>query len=898
MSHFQPPEHQAFRTRYTFRERRPLCRQSKPVPCLLLLLLVSAPLLAGTDGGAVAGSWSSPLQDLTYVHIEKRGRADAQPECLGCPLKGSEALEALPLDLLQKAGANALDSEGFLDTYLPEAAAQDLAEAARRDGLPVALGIAREIRLPCHTFTPGKSEGRDDAEVASVVPPRAIPNMFLAQFAYPIQTAWLDALDTCGIPRLAYLQTRTFLLRAPTLAAITDCPAARYLSWIEPYRASDRVAPALLKETNPLGYWLQFAAGTNLVIKARRLPPGMTVQGSWAPEQDHVAYLRVQSNLTDLATVATWDADLLSIAGQSDAATSDERQGQIVSGNHFATSVCTNLATCPYPRYRTWLNSRGLLGAANQQTVAIVDKGYDDGGGPTPGVIDHHPDLESPERLAGLTGVNPASWLGDNAGHPTMTAGIIVGDGSVAGASGAKDSGGYYNGSGIAPGAKIFMYAITDFLSTSEHQSALNFSRNRMESDLADRAFIANESWNENDPRSGVYLPVPGYTLLAQFFDARVVDANTSVAGDQPMAIVFSAGNFAFNCLTQAINWDSVSSPASAKNVIAVGASESYRPAPDPPLACRGCFDSVGAPNGRPPDHDATNINAVANFSGRGRYFGPLPNTALANNTRIKPDCVAPGVRIFSVVPYMVPQYDSITRTPTGCVKYYPASPNTYHTYGSGTSFAAPVVSGLAALARKWFLDHGVSPSPSLIKAALIDTADDLGGATNGNDHRPSPLYGWGRVNIDRFSDSVSKMYYSASSTNAVGTGQTLTYTLHVSSATSPILITLVWDDPPSDIQTTSQAPLKNDLQLDVGDGAFRGNFFNENMTGIDDGWSYRFNVGVPANDSTNNVEAVFIPAGTFPVGTVLRLKVAGSNVPAGSSAGRQPFSLYAYNMY
>ena len=47
-----------------------------------------------------------------------------------------------------------------------------------------------------------------------------------------------------------------------------------------------------------------------------------------------------------------------------------------------------------------------------------------------------------------------------------MTAGIIAGDGSVAGASGAKDSAGYYNGSGIAPGASIFVYAITTFLET------------------------------------------------------------------------------------------------------------------------------------------------------------------------------------------------------------------------------------------------------------------------------------------------------------------------------------------------------------------------------------------------------------------------------------------------
>ncbi len=186
--------------------------------------------------------------------------------------------------------------------------------------------------------------------------------------------------------------------------------------------------------------------------------------------------------------------------------------------------------------------------------------------------------------------------------------------------------------------------------------------------------------------------------------------------------------HYSYDCVSQGVLWDSVSSPALAKNVIAVGATESYRPTPEPSLSCGGCFVSgTQTSNGRPPDVNATHVGRVASFSGRGRFFGPLPGQALAHNTRIKPDLVAPGVRVFSTVPYSFSGYDQQALV-TGCSKYYsqPNPGNTYHTYGTGTSFAAPVVSGAAALKRKWFLDRGVNSAPSLLKAALIATADSL----------------------------------------------------------------------------------------------------------------------------------------------------------------------------
>ena len=361
------------------------------------------------------------------------------------------------------------------------------------------------------------------------------------------------------------------------------------------------------------------------------------------------------------------------------------------------------------------------------------------------------------------------------------------------------------------------------------------------------------------------------------------------------MNVVFSAGNQAFdraeNQGAGAVSFDSVGSPATAKNVVSVGASASYRPAPEPPLDCRDNASRFVSDN-------ATHIAQIGRFSGRGMFFS-AGGTVKLHQVRVKPDLVAPAIRIFSTVPFNSTSYG----TGPGCAQYYPpTATGYYYTYGTGTSFASPVVTGVAAYARKWFLDQTprVDPSPSMLKAALIATADNLGGQA-GNDHRPSPHYGWGRVNLGKLVDGRIARFFLEAPRSLMTSGQALSYERTIGDPTRETVIVLTWLDPPSDLVGNSQAPLKNVLQVrvdEIGSSPARfyvGNNFNENKSGVDNGTSFRFQgSGTLFEDRLNNVEVIVIPAGLLPAGSRLRITVTGKSLQPDA---RQFFSLYALNV-
>jgi hypothetical protein len=568
---------------------------------------------------------------------------------------------------------------------------------------------------------------------------------------------------------------------------------------------------------------------------------------------------------------------------------------RLLAGNYAGYSTGAISGAVTSAGYLTWLASRGLRTPANQQTVAVFDTGYDDGSG-IAGL--HHPDLETPERLLdekNFLFTPSTSAVEDTRGHGTMVAGIIAGDGTR---SGKKDAQGFYLGTGIAPDAKLVAVQIMDSISstncTLKHSftdpplrmgEAITFSR--VTSTGADKALIGNHSWN---------IAKNSYDRMAQLFDQRVIDGDPSSSISQPMTMVIAAGNAGKN------GQSTVLSPATAKNVIAVGSVQNYRPTTETGAPPNSCDAAAGL--GSEYQNETNNIARLSAFSSQGKEFGARDQgKPLVTTVRVKPDLMAGGERVFSTVPDQAPSTYVCHKV---CQINWPAGDS--HSYSSGTSFSAPAVAGVVALARKWFMDKGtVNPSPNLLKASLIGTATDLGlDPSYSDDHRPSHKSGWGRVNLERLTEAAAARFYRTdNAANALRTGHETSWVVTVGNPAKDTTVTLVWSDPAS--PTSDNPPLINDLRLSVERvGAathWRGNNFNENIgrqnnpsfpQEDEDGYSFKYNAPATViNDTINTVEAVFIKAGTFSVGQQLVIRITGVSVQSGS----QKFALYGYNV-
>ena len=629
------------------------------------------------------------------------------------------------------------------------------------------------------------------------------------------------------------------------------------------------------------------------------------------------------------------------------------------------------------------------------------------------GVDAVHPDLtnrvfstsvSSRTNLFGGTvfGNNPN--LIDLDGHGTHVAGTIASSGAnspmVTNVFGSPTNANFH---GMAPESKLFVLPIdliTGPLISDAFLQETAAEYNYVEQNRTN-ALISNNSWNFRNLRE--------YNSSAASFDAAVRDSLPDMEGDQPVLYVFSAGNAGSgNQEGRSGEPSSIASPATAKNVITVGALESLRFITNEVVT--GFIDEVmtndmgiAITNEIPilerlfqgPTDSSTQ---VADFSSRGNVGIGIEG----DFGRFKPDVVAPGTFTIStrstnwvspeqfldvqansisnqtaindvLTPYTLfarqgtaeieisvlrseaspaslprmPIYARFGATATtndlvgfnnvvindredsplpiqpGILFYTIGNPiedpvsfnietrisietesdgyfeelkelndsiGPYYRFESGTSMAAPAVSGMLALFQEFLRDNGHNASPALLKALLINgsrTASEL------YDFQVDPVInfqGWGTVNLaNSLPNSMFQSdapegetqatieFFDQSPEDALATGEQRSWnlTLNTNEARAlPLRLSLVWTDPPGN--PSAGIKLVNDLDLIVSNTVSGEIFYGNNFEPSNLFSTVTTTNSVPELDNVNNVENIYIspPLGTNYVVSVVARRV------------------------
>lgn len=724
-------------------------------------------------------------------------------------------------------------------------------------------------------------------------PPRMAPlaaaagnQLHLVQFSGPVQPDWVDQLSRDGLRIVNYIPDNAYLvygspssLRAMQNRAATEPSFA----WQGAYLAEYKIQPGARSAYDPF----QRPDPNLFAIQLVQDPEAntQTLSAIDAAKLDPVVRQRTNGTFVNIVVRLPADSvdvlaqrpDVISIAPYNTPKMRDERQGMIIAGQLTADG-----SSPANPGYTNWLAAKGFTQAqfdASGFVVDVTDSGVDTG--KTNDVrhfaLYRNGSTNDAARLAyaRLEGTpNAGSTLAGLDGHGNINAHIIAGQVTLSNFP-HTDTNGYRYGQGIAPFVKVASSVIFD-----PNYTDPNFSN------LASRAYrdgarISSDSWGAD---------VAGaYGADSQEYDALVRDAQPSgsavpVAGNQEMSFVFAAGNSGSGVQT-------VGSPGTAKNVITVGAAEnvqSFSPA-------NGGNTANGSDGCGTTDAGADNANDIIGFSSRGP----------CQDKRVKPDIVAPGTHITGGVAQNVKTmtgngtaltgFDAtgVCALPGGGTKnntnnFFPLGQQ-FYTTSSGTSHSTPAVAGGAALVYQWFINNfGSPPSPAMLKAFLMNAARYMNG-TGANDNLYSNNQGMGMMNLGTAFDGTARFYRDQVPADLfTASGQTREWFGYIppSGSGQPFRVTLAWTDAPG--STTGNAYVNNlNLIVTVNGVTYLGNNFSRavSVTG-----------GVA--DPRNNVESVFLPAGT--TGnvqiTVVAANIAGEGVPNIGQPLSQDFALVAYN--
>lgn len=716
------------------------------------------------------------------------------------------------------------------------------------------------IRLRAGTIVPGVQEtipGTEALTTDGYAPGQE--GYYIVQFRSAVQDAWRSQLEAAGVTVLEYLPEFAFKVRmTPELAA--SLQFLPHVNWVGLFQPAFKIAPDLMVNGQRL-YRVRIEDGADTAAATQSvLATGAQVSSAAG------ALLTIQADAAQVADVAR----VLDVAW-IDNFFLYEKHNDVGAG----VIVGANVA-----------NANGYDGST--QIAAVADTGL---GGGTAATA--HVDVPA-GRIAGIfnwPGVTDSCFqtiTNDGAqdvdsGHGTHVALSVVGDGTPSGL-----------GKGGAPAAGLVFQATENYVTVS--------SICRILYGLTNGYYLTGLPANLNDLYGQAYNA--GARIHSNSWgssQAGVYTANSSqtdqfVWNNRDMVITFSAGNAGADANSNGVvDNDSIGSPATAKNVITVGASENARPDNFPCDSSLTYTSSDSYQTGQTcTSMGGTNFLGTAGqrwgftteplnsdlSGGNAQQMAPFSSRGPTDDGRIKPDIVAPGTWILSGYSDMYQQgYDAGANPRNNSFQSdgWGMPFNAQYKYFGGTSMSNPIAAGAATLVRDFYQKaYTHNASAALVKATLINTAVDLldennDGANDNDFPIPNAHEGWGRINVAEATDGTQQFV-----DNSVGIGTGGTYSAQYAvNAGGSFKVTLVWSDYPS--TETAATNLVNDLDLVLtapGGTQYRGNVFGG-------GWSQ---TGGTA-DRVNNVENAYIPSAAAGTWTV---QVSGFNVPNGP----QPFAL------